>query len=160
MSENPNSPQYEEAFLLTAGDIMEANMIEALLKANDIPALKKYRGNGAYLKIVMGGTVFGVDMYVPKQLLEKASRVVKESREASLDDTFPYNVIAEEASLNDSTQTENASQNKQPESDNIQTKDKQSVVNKKRYVSWIIILFFIPGLLWLAVFLIRYILSR
>ncbi len=125
MSEYPDSPKYEEAFLLTAADIMEANMIEALLKVNDIPVLKKYRGSGAYLKIIMGGTVYGVDLYVPKQLLGKASRVVEESREASLDDDFPYNVMTEEAILSDSTKPEDVNQNKQPESDNTQpTKDK------------------------------------
>ncbi len=161
MSEYPDSPKYEEAFLLTAADIMEANMIEALLKVNDIPVLKKYRGSGAYLKIIMGGTVYGVDLYVPKQLLGKASRVVEESREASLDDDFPYNVIPEEEILNDSTQEKDADKNIQPESDNtLSTKDKQSVVNKRPYISWIIIFSFIPGLLWLVITLINYLFNR
>lgn len=161
MAEYQENPNYEEAFLLTAADIMEANIIEALLKANDIPVLKKYRGNGAYLKIVMGGTVFGVDMYVPKQLLERASELVKESREASLDDDFPYNVIAEEASLSDSTQTEETTENKQTESDNTQlTGNQQSIVEKRPYALWITILFLIPGLLWLIIMLIKSIFSR
>jgi len=124
MSDYADNQKYEEAFLLTASDIMEANIIEALLKANDIPVLKKYRGNGAYLKIIMGGTVFGVDLYVPKALLDKAARVVEDSREASLDDAFPYNIIEEELP-NDSAEAEDADANKQPEIDNTQsTKEK------------------------------------
>lgn len=145
MSEHPHSPQYEEAFLISTADSIEAGMIEALLTANDIPVLKKYRESGGYLKIVMGDSMFGVDLFVPAELLEKAVEIIENSREASKDEAFPYNVIPEE--------TNSSGPDK---SDDIDlTEQEQRISRKRRLVSWIVILLFTPGLLWLIIFLIR-----
>lgn len=81
-----------EAFLLSVGTNIEADMIESLLRANDIPVLRKYREAGGYLMVMMGGTVYGVDIYVPEDLLDKAREAVENSREASEDASFPDNV--------------------------------------------------------------------
>lgn len=86
------SEHVPEAFLLSVGTNIEADMIESLLRANDIPVLRKYREAGGYLMVMMGGTVYGVDIYVPEDLLDKAREAVENSREASEDASFPDNV--------------------------------------------------------------------
>ncbi len=84
-----------EAFLLSVNSSMEADMIESLLKANDIPVLRKYRESGGYMMIMMGGTIYGVDLFVPGDMLDKAREIVENSREASKDAAFPDNVKPE-----------------------------------------------------------------
>ena len=160
MSEHPLNPQYNEAFLLTAADSIEAGMIEALLNANDIPVLKKYKESGGYLKIVMGDSIYGVDLFVPAELLDKACEIIENSREASQDDAFPYNVISEETI--DSKQVKNDPSNNDDSTKNngAELAEEQKINRKKRLVSWIIILFFMPGVLLLAIFLIQYIFSK
>jgi hypothetical protein len=85
-----------EAFLLSVTSSMEADMIESLLRANDIPVLRKYRESGGYMMIMMGSTIYGVDLYVPGDMLDKAREIIDSSREASKDAAFPDNVKPEE----------------------------------------------------------------
>ena len=75
------SPEYDkETFLISVGDSFEADMVEALLNANGVPVLKKYKEAGDYLKIYMGGTNFGVDIFVPSKLLSKAQDIIENSK--------------------------------------------------------------------------------
>lgn len=92
--EKPEQPpeaeesQYDrEAFLASVGSQIEADMLEALLKANEIPVLMKYREAGDYLKIYMGGTNFGVDLYVPSHLLSNAQSIIEAGRGAIAEDS-------------------------------------------------------------------------
>ena len=64
------------ALLITACNAIEADLLESKLKAYGIPVLRKYKGFGDYLNIYMGATPFGVDLYVPAELLEKARDIV------------------------------------------------------------------------------------
>lgn len=73
--ENPN--QDKEAHLISLMSNIEGDMIEALLKNNGIPVLKKYKEAGGYLKIYSGFAKFGVDIYVPSKLLEKAKDIIE-----------------------------------------------------------------------------------
>ena len=124
--EGEAEPQYEkETFLLSVGGSMEADMIEALLNSNHIPVLKKFRDAGDYLKIYMGGTIYGVDIYVPAQLLGKAQEIVANNREALTE--------------------EELQDEEQPHDD-----EAHSNINRKRRIrTWIILLFFIPGIVWI-----------
>lgn len=81
-----------EAFLTTAAGNIEADMIEAILKDNGIPVLRRYREAGGYLMVFMGGTIYDIDLYVPVKLLDKATDVLNTSRSASADVLFPDNV--------------------------------------------------------------------
>ncbi|NMA92873.1 MAG: hypothetical protein GX973_07140 [Firmicutes bacterium] len=54
-----------------AGDA-EAGVVESLLRAYQIPVLRKYREAGNFLKVCMGMTVLGIDLYVPAGYLEQA----------------------------------------------------------------------------------------
>jgi len=96
MSENPMNQQCNEVFLLTAANSIEADMIGQLLKANGIPVLKKYKGMGGFLKIYMGDSIYGVDLFVPAELLDKARDIIENIRDAVQDDEFPCDGITEE----------------------------------------------------------------
>jgi hypothetical protein len=56
-----------------------------------IPVLRKYREAGGYLTVLMGGTIYGIDLYVPENLLGKAADILDTSRSASDDALFPDN---------------------------------------------------------------------
>ena len=58
-------------------DICQANIIESMLRAHDIPVLRKHKGFDGYMKIVAGRTLLGVDIYVPQNALEAALEIVK-----------------------------------------------------------------------------------
>lgn len=70
----------KEAFLTSTGSSIEADMLEGLLNAEEIPVLKKYGDGGDYLKIYMGGVTSGVDLYVPLHLLDKAKGILEISK--------------------------------------------------------------------------------
>jgi len=71
---NSNNKNAEEFFLSVKDDI-EASIVEAKLRASGIPTIKRYREAGGYLEIYMGMNSFGVDLYVPRHLLEEAQVV-------------------------------------------------------------------------------------
>ena len=53
----------ELVFLRTANDVMQADMIETSLKANEISIVKVIKGTGAYVKVCSGqASVFGVEL--------------------------------------------------------------------------------------------------
>ena len=62
--------------LYTADSEVSANMLEAMLTDNGIPVLKKYRGSGLHLKIVLGTTPYGIDLYVSPEDFEEAEKLL------------------------------------------------------------------------------------
>lgn len=54
----------------------EAAMLGALLEDSGIPYFIKERGNGGYLKIYMGYTIFGEEIYVNENQYEQAKELV------------------------------------------------------------------------------------
>lgn len=67
---------HPEALLVSVSDSVEADNLEAMLTDADIPVLRRYRGSGQYLKVYMGKTRLGVDLYVPGSDLERARLVL------------------------------------------------------------------------------------
>lgn len=63
-------------FVIQAGNEIEANIIESIFDSEGIPVQKKYCEAGEYLKIYMGMTNFGVDIYVPESQIEKATSLL------------------------------------------------------------------------------------
>lgn len=53
------------ALLIQTFNENEAEIVESLLRPYDIPTLRKDRGAGGYVKIYMGMTNLGIDLYVP-----------------------------------------------------------------------------------------------
>lgn len=123
IEESSNTEYDREVYLISAANSIEAEVMEALLTSNEIPVLKKYREAGAYLEIYMGTTYFGVDLYVPSKLLVKAKDIIKSNSE---------NVIETENQISD-------------EENIIEIDDKYN--KKRRILTWIMLLIFIPGLL-------------
>lgn len=62
----------EWVFLAKIEDDREVEIIESLFRSYDIPLLRKYRWAGGFLKVFMGVSSFGIDLYVPASSLEIA----------------------------------------------------------------------------------------
>jgi hypothetical protein len=118
-----NTEDYdEEKFLMTVNDSMEAELICGFLKENNIPALLKHRESGAYLELYCNLTFFGIDIYVPSRLWAEAKELIQIQANSNFIDDNKLNDIAEV--------------------------DYRERISKKRKISmWIILLFFIPGIL-------------
>ncbi len=123
IKENSYTEYDREVFLVSAANSIEAEVMEALLTSNQIPVLKKYKEAGAYLEIYMGATNFGVDLYVPSKLMVKAKEIIKSNFEV---------VIETENQISDE--------------DNIVEIDEE-YKKKRRILTWIMLLIFVPGLL-------------
>lgn len=66
----------EEALLISVRDDMEAKILESKLNAYGVPTLIKYRGSGQFLSFAMATTIYGVDIYVPAELLQEAKDII------------------------------------------------------------------------------------
>ena len=64
------------SLLVTLYDDVLVAMYEELLKEEEIPYLKKDRGTGSAMRIMMGQSFYGTDIYVPSALLEKALELI------------------------------------------------------------------------------------
>jgi hypothetical protein len=76
---------------------MDASMITALLEDSQIPSFIKDRGVGGYLKIYMGYTIYGQDIYVNSDSYEKAKELLD----------FYFNSNVEDMELEDDFDIEN-----------------------------------------------------
>lgn len=74
----------KEALLITVNTGTEADLIESILNANNIPVLKKFKEAGAYLNLYMGMTSFGVDIYVPSKLFDEAKELIESRAEVEI----------------------------------------------------------------------------
>ncbi|RQD68590.1 MAG: hypothetical protein D5S00_08595 [Tindallia sp. MSAO_Bac2] len=118
----------EELLTVAANDI-EAGMIESMLATENIPVLRKQRGAGQYMKIYMGMSTEGVELYVPAESLEQARKLIQVQE---------TEVTPEEAAADQEL---------------IQAEADQEKIRRRR--SWIILLLVFPGILWIAIHQIR-----
>ncbi|HHX87825.1 MAG TPA: hypothetical protein GX693_06590 [Firmicutes bacterium] len=79
MGENSNRREQWEFLTGVAGE-PEAGVIESFLRTYEIPVLKKYQEAGGFLKVYMGMTSFGIDLYVPASCLEQAKKLLEEQQ--------------------------------------------------------------------------------
>ncbi len=63
--------------LTTVSDFTESQMIVGLLKDEGIPVLVKDLGLGGFMKVTMGYTVFGRELYVSEADFERAAELFK-----------------------------------------------------------------------------------
>lgn len=82
---NEDNVHDHEVYLTTASDEIEADILESLLKSNGIPVLKKHRGAGAYLSILMGKSYSGIDIYVPSKSYDIARELINIDTSADFD---------------------------------------------------------------------------
>ncbi|RJE46952.1 MULTISPECIES: DUF2007 domain-containing protein [unclassified Dehalobacter] len=72
-NEQDDNVELERWILITeAANEIEADIIGSILDSEGIPFYKKYNEAGDYLRIYMGMTNFGVEIYIPEKLKEKA----------------------------------------------------------------------------------------
>lgn len=88
MIKKNKSQQCPDGFklLITANDTIEANIIESKLKAAGIDTVKKYHEPGAYLTLVLGKTIMGVDIIVPEDKLDEAKAILESAHDVSDED--------------------------------------------------------------------------
>ena len=74
--DQPKAPEEGTAVLVTVYDNVQLSMVRSLLEAESIPYLIRERGSGSAVKIVMGVSSFGSDVYVPASTLEEATDAI------------------------------------------------------------------------------------
>lgn len=83
-------PSPEPVYLITVGTEEEAGMLESLLRSAGIPVKRVYREAGEYMRIYMGYSGFGIDLFVPAPALEQAKELVKNPCDvAEASESFP-----------------------------------------------------------------------
>jgi len=129
-----NQQEYDvEAFLISVANTIEASILEAKLGEYDIPVLQKSKEAGGYLNIYMGMSPYGVDLYVPSKLLDKAKEIIRTDSTGyspEMPDTEPDLVEVP-----------------------ITEADKAEFERKRQFSIWVIamILIIIPFLAWLLI---------
>ena len=68
--------QEELAFLHTFYDDISSHMARELLQNEQIPFLAKDRGTGNVMRIIAGFSLYGVDFFVRREDLERASDLI------------------------------------------------------------------------------------
>ena len=56
---------------------MSDRLLVNMLEAYGIPCLRDYPGDGAFGRVIMGASGTGVDIYVPKSMLEVAQKLIE-----------------------------------------------------------------------------------
>ncbi len=62
--------------LTTAYDPTYLAIVESILADANIPYLKKDRGSGAAVRVIMGYSMFGTDIFVLKEHLDTATELI------------------------------------------------------------------------------------
>ena len=91
-----NAVSVETVLLCSITDDVNADILVAALKEEDIQPLVIKRGAGGYLTILMGMNAFGVDIYVPTDVIERAQLIFGN---IMLSDSDPSDEIDEEFEL-------------------------------------------------------------
>ena len=66
-----------EKLLISNLGTIEAEIIIAKLKSYGIPVLKKSKGTGEIMEIYTGVNLYGIDIYVPSDMIELAEELLK-----------------------------------------------------------------------------------
>lgn len=66
----------EQCLLINVANQIEAGMIEEMLKDADIPCIIKGHGSSGYMTTCFGGSLIGLNIYVPQEQLERAKELV------------------------------------------------------------------------------------
>ena len=68
----------ESAFLCTCKNTdMSDELTVNMLEAYGIPCVRSYPGNGSFGRVIMGTSGTGVDIFVPKSMLETAQKLIE-----------------------------------------------------------------------------------
>mgnify|MGYP000908500018 CR=1 FL=1 len=70
-----------EKLLVSNLNTIEAEIIISKLKSYGIPVLKKSKGTGELMEIYTGANMYGIDIYVPSDMVELAKELLKPENE-------------------------------------------------------------------------------
>lgn len=149
---NMNDGNDNPELLITVADGMQADILESKLKFYGIPVMRKHRETGALLTVYMGASPFGVDLYVPSELLENARKLINQEIDANGGESYDENSIVESQENTPEGLEGNNTGDTLTEADN---KDYRSVMTR-RLANWLLLIFLVPGLIWFLIFLIKY----
>ena len=76
------------SLLTTVHDDVEKNLLCGILEEEKIPYLLKDRGSGEAVRILSGFSMFGSDIFVPAELLEKAQELLDAYRNGEVVEDF------------------------------------------------------------------------
>lgn len=137
-------------FLINVFNETEADTVEQLLASHGIPVVKLFRDSGGYLTVYMNSTSLGVDILVPSKAYDTAVEIlgadVQFEDETLLEDEASFDL--EESYDTEAEYDEDEIQDAQAEEDLLYANE---ITAKRSFRAWIVLLFIMPGLLWLAV---------
>ena len=68
----------EATFLCTCSNTdLSDTLLVGMLESFGIPCLRDYPGNGSFGRVIMGTSGTGVDIFVPKSMLEEAKLLIE-----------------------------------------------------------------------------------
>ena len=80
--DNPSLKDEGVALLATLFDEVSVAMYEDILRDADIPFLRRDRGAGGAMRIIMGASLSAVDIYVPADRLDEALSLFADAEES------------------------------------------------------------------------------
>lgn len=64
-------------YLTTAMNSLEADILESKLRGEGIPVIKRYKGAGNAMEIIMGSSYsYPIELFVPEDTLEDAKNII------------------------------------------------------------------------------------
>ena len=75
-------PMKDLELLVTVNDRIYQSIVESVLTDNEIPFLSKERGSGSAVKVITGFSLFGTDIFVLKNDLERATELLEQLNSA------------------------------------------------------------------------------
>lgn len=154
--DEPEMVEYDkEVLLISVRDEIEASIIEAKLAQSGIPVMKKHKETGAYLSIYMGTTPFGIDLYVPSKTYDLARELVLDIETVNDSEIAP-----DDLNLKESEISEEIEELEDVDDDESLVELDKTYTQERRSRVWIIILFIMPGLIWLLAMLISELIKR
>ena len=66
--------------LTTVYDNVELSVLRSILDGENIPYMIRERGSGSSVRIITGFSMFGTDIYVPKNIVDQAKEILEAYR--------------------------------------------------------------------------------
>ncbi|MGE5677542.1 MAG: hypothetical protein ACM3ZR_05735 [Pseudomonadota bacterium] len=83
------------AFVKSVADDQEAVLVESILGTENIPVRRKYNEAGNYMEVYMGMSRYGINLFVPENVLELAKGLLESEMLDMPEDTGKEEVARE-----------------------------------------------------------------
>lgn len=91
-----NETDREPVLLTTVSSNYQLGLVKSILEEHEIPCLAQDRASGGYMRVYAGGSIFGTDIYVSPDNLEKARELLDILMFDNMEEV-PEDELAEEA---------------------------------------------------------------